>query len=97
MQKIAKYLLYFSIFLFYNLTTLYTTVVHDHEFSWTHEESCPAYIISVSHNSDTFAFNTDSILDFTNSDFLFPQNYDTILEYEIINTFSERAPPSFIC
>jgi hypothetical protein len=96
MQKIIRYSLYLSILLFYNLTTLYTSVVHDHQFSWTEEESCSAYVISISQNSDTFTFSINQLVKTPDVDLLDFQSYDKDLSFEFINIFSERAPPYVI-
>ena len=93
MQKVIRYSIYLSILLFYNLTTLYTSAVHNHQFNWTDEESCSAYIISISQNSDTFPFNPDSSIKISQTDCINFQNYNTDLSFDIINIFSERAPP----
>jgi hypothetical protein len=96
MNKIIKYLIYISILLVYNLTTVYAAVTHNHDFSWKYEESCPAYIISISHFSDTFIFSTDNCLKFPKTDIINFLKYDSDLNFEFISLYSERAPPSFL-
>lgn len=94
MQKILRISIYISVIAFYNLTTLYTGVVHNHQFTWTDDESCSAYLISVSQISDTFPFainQTKNNLDIT---IIYIQNCEIFSKFEFINIFSTRAPPS---
>ncbi len=96
MHKFICITLYLSILAFYNLTTLYTAVIHNHQFSWTEEESCPAYIISITQNSDTFPFSINHIVKTPNFDLLDFQTHDRDLSFETTNIFSKRAPPDII-
>jgi hypothetical protein len=96
MQNIRRFALYISIILFYNFTTLYTGSIHDHQFSWTDEETCLANIISISQLSDTFPFIINQDYKNLNISFLNFTLFDSISELEIIYIYSERAPPSRI-
>jgi len=96
MHKVLRYSIYLIILLFYSVTTLYISVVHNHQFEWTDEESCSAYIISISQNSDTFPFSPDSSIKISNTDFINFQFCNTDLSFDIINIISERAPPYYI-
>jgi len=96
MSRIIRITLYLSILAFYNLTTLYTAVVHNHQFSWTEDESCPAYIISLTQNSDTFPFSINHNVKASNEEIYNFQSCNIYLNFEINNVFSARAPPSFM-
>ena len=96
MQKVLRYTIYLSILLFYNLTTLYSAVTHDHDFTWKYEESCSAYVISISQNSDTYPFSSDYISQFSPTEHINFKNNDINVSFENWNTFSERAPPPYI-
>ena len=96
MQKFIRISIYLSVIAFYNLTTLYTAVIHDHKFKWTDDESCSAYLISVSQNSDTFSFSVNHTLNTSNEHILNFQNSDSFQHFEFKNILSTRAPPSFI-
>lgn len=96
MQKIIRISIYLSVLAFYNLTTLYIGVIHDHKFEWTDDETCSAYLISVSQNSDTFSF-TVNYSNITSNEKIFDfQNSDLIPNFEYTNIFTTRAPPDII-
>jgi len=71
-------------------------MIHDHQFSWTEDESCSAYIISVSHNSDTFPFTLKQNIKASDEGIYNFQSCDIYLSFEIKSIFSARAPPSFM-
>jgi len=96
MHKIIRISLYLIILLIYNITTLYTSSVHNHQFSWTDEENCPAYIISTTQISDTFSFSINQTLKTPKVDLLEYQIYDIDFNFNLISIFSKRAPPIFI-
>lgn len=96
MQKIIRISLYLSVLAFYNITTLYTAVIHDHKFKWTDDESCPAYIISVSQISDTFSFSVNNTIYTSNEKIIDFQSTETFQHFEFNNSLCTRAPPSFI-
>ena len=96
MNRIIRITLYLSILAFYNLTTLYTAVVHNHLFSWTEDESCSAYIISLTQNSDTSPFSINHYNKISNEAIYNFQFYNSYLSFEIKNILFARAPPSFI-
>jgi len=96
MHKILRFSLYLIILLVYNITTLYTSSVHNHNFTWDYEESCSAYVISISQNSDTFPFSETANVTTPDFSVFDLRNYDTILEIEFLCNILERAPPSII-
>ena len=96
MSRIIRITLYLSILAFYNLTTFYTAVVHNHQFSWTEDDSCSAYIISLTQNSDTFPFSLNHNIKSFNQGIYNFQSCDSYLSFEIKNIFSARAPPAFM-
>ena len=85
---------YIFVFLFYNLTIFYTAVVHDHQFSWKGDESCNAYIISISQHSDPVELDKGNC--FSSLDFEIVKNPLLVLNYnfEYITNISSRAPPA---
>lgn len=96
MQKIIRISIYLSILVFYNLTTLYTAVVHNHQFKWNDDESCSAYLISISQNSDTFTFSVNHTINASSEKIVNFQNSNAFIKFDINNTLSTRAPPFFI-
>ena len=96
MQKILRISIYISVLAFYNLTTLYTGVIHEHKFSWTDDESCSAYLISVSHNSDTSPFVIFQTKNNLDAEIINFQDRGLLLNFDFINISSTRAPPHFI-
>jgi len=93
MKNLARFSLYIIILLVYNFTALYTGNVHDHEFTWTHEDDCPAYIISTTQNSDTFSFSIDHNLCTYRVDYFCFQTLDFESSLEINENILSRAPP----
>ena len=94
MQKIFRISLFLSFILVFNITTLYTSVTHNHQFSWVEDESCSAYLISVSQNSDTFSFTVNHPNITSNEKVLDFQKSDLFLNFEYKNILSTRAPPA---
>ena len=96
MHKIIRFSLYLVVILIYNFTTLYTSSVHNHNFTWTDEESCSAYIISISQNSDTFPFLIYHDIRVPNISYLNINKFETTLDLESFCNKSKRAPPPVI-
>jgi hypothetical protein len=93
MRKIIRTSLYLSILLFYNLTSLYSSVIHDHQFSWIEDESCSSYIISISQNSDTFHFCNNFNFQFSNEKKLNFKKHESGFGIKFKNSLFSRAPP----
>jgi len=93
MQKLLKYILHISVLFFFNVTTLYTGTVHNHQFSWTYQESCPVFILSVTLNSDTYTFDINTNTNPTDEDIFNFQSSNSNLSFEIKNDYLSRAPP----
>ena len=85
--------LFIGFLLLYNVITIYSSVAHDHQFSWTDEESCSAYITSISHNSDTSPFSENQLIKIPNISLFNIQTYTEQIDFEFTTIFSKRAPP----
>ena len=96
MHKFIRYILYINILLLYNITTLYSSSVHNHQFSWTEVETCSAYIISISQKADTFPLLPDRDTCTPNISYLDVTKYNSISDLEFLCNISQRAPPSNI-
>lgn len=96
MQKFEQIFLYFSILIFYNLTTIYTAEVHHHPFSLNDNESCPAYVISIGQFADTFPFSTNCDIKISEEGTYLVQRCEPFINFEFQRNLTTRAPPTYI-
>ena len=94
MKKLFRFSIYIFVLLSYNITAIYTSSVHDHQFTWTEEESCAAYIISASQNSDTYPFSINHNLSPSEVNIFNFQSLEFYANVEIKKNILSRAPPS---
>jgi hypothetical protein len=82
------------VLVFYLFVFLFANILHNHPFTWQETDTCPAYIISTTQNSDTFPLNINDSLNSLDENIFNFQSYNSYLSFEIKNNFLSRAPPS---
>ncbi len=90
---------YFSKFFLVKILVIYTTLIfyteimHHHSFSWIESESCDAYLLSISQNSDNSTFNQKIELNPNQELFIVLPENDFEYYFYLTEQNSTRAPP----